>query len=106
MKEKYTEYLIHIMKKNKEYSAGVHLTLEELRYMNVIKMLDTHNGENLSELSSSSEENELENLNDNEERAEDIAVNSGLQKSETEKNCDAHNKNDENETNREAESSI
>lgn len=68
MSEKYTEYLIYVMKKNKENNQKINLNLEDLRYLNVIEILnfDDENTENiLKNISSSSEENHFDNLDDN-----------------------------------------
>lgn len=86
MGEKYTEYLIYIMKKNKEGDSS-ELNLENLRYTNVIDLLDIESQEFLNEISSTSEDefNELFN----EEESEKISKN----KESADKNKIEENKN-------------
>lgn len=76
MSEKYTEYLIYIMKKNKEELNM--LKLEELRYLNVLEMLDVESENILNDISSSLEDNELNNLNDNDEELDEPNIDGEL----------------------------
>jgi len=65
MSEKYTEYLIYLMKKTKE--ENIVLNLEELRYFNVLEILEIENENFLNDISSSLEENFINNPNENDE---------------------------------------
>lgn len=56
MSEKYTEYLIYIMKKNNGSVNNTELNLENLRYTNVVNLLDIDDPNLLEGISSSSEE--------------------------------------------------
>lgn len=69
MSEKYTEYLIYLMKKTYEDNAV--LNLEELRYFNVLEILEIENENILNDISSSLEENDLNNPNDNEDELDE-----------------------------------
>jgi hypothetical protein len=65
MSEKYTEYLIYLMKKTKD--ENIVLNLEELRYFNVLEILEIENENFLNDISSSLEENYINNPNENNE---------------------------------------
>lgn len=65
MSEKYTEYLIYLMKKTED--ENIALNLEELRYFNVLEILEMENENILNDISSSIEENDLNNNVDNDE---------------------------------------
>lgn len=69
MSEKYTEYLIYLMKKTTDENTS--LNLEELRYFNVLEILEMENEIILNDISSSLEENDLNNPNYNEDDLND-----------------------------------
>ncbi len=72
MSEKYTEYLIYLMKKNRDEKMS--LNLEELRYYNVLEILDVENENILNEITSSLDENDLNQLNENDEELDGINI--------------------------------
>lgn len=72
MSEKYTEYLIYLMKKTKD--ENIVLNLEELRYFNVLEILEIENDNILNDISSSLEENDLNNPNQNNEDLSDSGL--------------------------------
>ena len=107
LSEKYTEYLIYIMKKNKFDSSSsnnnniMELNLENLCYNNVVDLLDIESAEILNEITCSSDDNdneefnELLNDNDNEESLKNSMA-GGFENIK----MDGKNNNEENNNNR------
>ena len=100
MSEKYTEYLIYLMKKINE--DNIVLNLEELRYFNVLEILETENENILNDISSSLDEKDLNNPNENEEDLDEsnLEADSELNTNEEENEQKHVEKSNVNETNK------